>query len=240
MRSISSSRLLILIDSSNPYQTNFTRSRILSSCLLILMKSTWQDPISQYSRLLVLMKSTWRYSVGLVFSSFHPREFDLTTSTILSSCLLVLFKSTWRDHGSRFVFSFRWSRLDEIKILYSRFFVQIKSNWLDQYLVFPSFFLVKLTWRDQGSCLLIIKSTWWYPGSCLHVFSSWRGRLDVIEDLVFLSSRLVFLSSWLLFSSSRLVFSSLLPDLPHLLGALLSFRTSLDSSLGIGGVIIEC
>ena len=164
------------------------RSMILSSCLLILMKSTWRDPGT-----CLLVFSSWRSRLDeiqyLVFLSSRPDEVDLTRFRILSSCLLVLTKSTWRD-----------------------------------------------------------------PGSCLLVFSSWRSRLDEIQDRVFLSSHphrvdstrsrilssrpdevdltrlrnlsfcLLASSSWLIFSSSRRAFSSSLPDLSRLLGALLSFR----------------
>ena len=57
--------------SSIPHEVYLTRSRILSSCLLVQIKSTWRDPVSC---LLVLIKSTWRdrlSSACLVFLSSH-------------------------------------------------------------------------------------------------------------------------------------------------------------------------
>ena len=89
MWSISSSCLLILImyiwrDPGscplvfyNPHQVDFTRSRILSSCLFVLMKSTWQYPISRLLDCLDEVDLTI-FSI----SSAHPREFDLTSYKI--------------------------------------------------------------------------------------------------------------------------------------------------------------
>ena len=107
----------LVFSSFNPHQIDFTRSRILSSCLLVLMKSTWQDPISR-----ILAVSSWGSRLDdiqyLVFSSFHPNEFDLTRSRILSSCLLVQIKSTWQEPVSRLpVFSPSSSWIDKIQDL---------------------------------------------------------------------------------------------------------------------------
>ena len=162
--------------SSHPHQVDFTRSRNLSSCLLILTKSTWRDPVS-----CLLVFSSWRSRLDkiqdLVFLSSRPDEVDLTRSMILSSCLLILMKSTSRDPGTcLLVFSSWRSRLDEIQYLV---FLSSRPDEVD------------LTrFRILSSCLLVLtKSTWRDPGSCLLVFSSWRSRLDEIQDLVFLSSR---------------------------------------------------
>ena len=79
----------LVFSSFLPHEVDLTRSRILSSCLffkssrldyissmssilysclIVLMKSTWRDPVS---RLSFLMQSTWRdpWSCLLVFSS---------------------------------------------------------------------------------------------------------------------------------------------------------------------------
>ena len=211
---------------------------ILSSSLFILMKLTWQDPGS--CLLLFLSKSSRLDEIQhLVFSSSLPHEVDLTRSRILSSPLLVKIKSTWRDPASRLlVFSSSWSWLDKIQDLV---FLSSRPNQVDliQYFVFLSSradevdltrssilssprlsFLMKSTWRDLGSCLLVlIKSTWRDLGSRLFVFSSWRSLLDESEDLVLAFSPRLFV-----FLTPFLVFSSALPDLSRLLGALLSFR----------------
>ena len=217
-----SSCLLVLIKST--WRDPISRS---SSLLLLLMKLTWRDPGS----CLLVFSSWWNRLdeiMYLVFLSTRPEEVDLTRSRILSSCLLILIKSTWQDSGScLLVFSSWRSRLDEIRDL---FFLSSRPEEVDltRFRILSSclLILIKSTWRDLAflssrpdevdltrfrilsSCLLIlIKSTRRDPGSYLLVFSSWRSRLDEIEDLVFLISCLVFLSSWLIFSSSLLVFA---------------------------------
>ena len=229
--------------STRPEKVDLTRSRILSSCLLILIKSTWHD---SGSCLLVLKKSTWRDSGSflLVFSSCrsrfdeihdlfflssHPHQVDLTRSMILSSCLLILMKSTWRDPGTcLLVFSSWRSRLDKIQDLV---FLSSRPDEVDltrsRILSYYLLVMTKSTWRDSGSCLL--------------VFSSSSSRLDEIPDLAFLSSRpdevnltrlrilsfcLLASSSCLLDSFSRLLVSSsrLAPWFISSSGALLSFR----------------
>ena len=179
-------------------------------------KSYWSPKVAQSSSRLDEIQD-------LVFLSSCLTEVDLTRSKILSSCLLVLQKSTWRDPRSRLlVFSSYISRLDEIQDLV---FLSLRLTEVDltrsSILSFCLFVLQKSTWRDPRSCLFVFLTLFSrllvFSGSCLFVFSSYRSRLDEIQDLVFLSS-------WLFFSSSRLVFSSSRPKLSRLLGALLSFR----------------
>ena len=159
---------------------------ILSSCFLVLQKSIWRDP---RSCLLIFSSNRSRLDEikDLVFLFSCPTEVDLPRSKILSSCLLVLQKSTCRDPRScLLVFSSYRSRLAEI-----------------QDLVFLSFRLTEVDLprsRILSFCLFVLqKSTWRDPGSHLFVFSSYRSRLDEIQDLVFLSSWLFFL----VFSSSQ-------------------------------------
>ena len=197
--------------STRPEKVDMTRSRILSSCLLILNKSTWQDSGS-----CLLVFSSWRSRLDeiqdLFFLSFRPEEVDLTRFRIFSSCLLVLKKSTRRDSGSfLLVFSSCRSRLDEIQDL---FFLSSHPHQVDltrsRILSFCLLVLTNSTWRDSGSYLL--------------VFSSSSSRLDEIPDLAFLSSRpgkvdltrLRILSFCLLASSSCLLdsFSRLLVFAP--------------------------
>ena len=150
-------------------------------------------------------------SLDKINSSSHPHEDDMTRSMTCFH-LLFLVKSTWRYQVSRLlVFSSSWSWLDKIQNL-----VFSSSRQNQVYLTRSSisfsrhFFLVKLTLTSSrllsSRLLILIKSKWRDRGSCLLVL---RRRLDVIEDLTFLSSRLVFLTPFLVFSSS-------LPDLSRL------------------------
>ena len=202
---LTKSRLL----SSYPPQVDLTRSRILSSRLLILIKSTWRDP---GSCLLVFSSSKSRLDEiqDLVCSSSYPHQVELSRSRILSSRLIILIKSTWRGPGScLLVLSSSSSRVDEIEDLV---FLSWRSRLDDiEDIVFSSshphqveltrsmilssrlIILIKSTWRDPLSCLIVshprqvnvtrsgisgsrllilIKSNWRDPWSCLFVFSS--------------------------------------------------------------------
>jgi len=162
--------------SSRPDEHDLTRLGILSSCILVQTKSTWRDP---GSRLLVF--PSWRRRLDeiedLIFLSSRPDEVDLKRSWITSSCLPVLTKTTLRDWGSYLlIFSSRRSRLDEIL---DHVFLSSRHNEVD----------LMRSWILSSCILVLNESTWRDPVSLLLLFSSWRSRLDEIEDLVFLSSR---------------------------------------------------
>ena len=227
---------------------------MLSSRLLILIKSTLRDP----GFYLLAFSSWWSRLDKIQYNFMSSSRFLVWWNRLdnYSVSRLLVFSSSWiwQDQGScLLVFSSSSIQLDEI-----------------QALVFSSFHphqVELMRSRILSSRLLIlIKSTWRDPGSCLLVFSSSSSRIDEIQDLVFSSShphqvdvtrsrilsssvlvlnkstwrdwgsclfvfspRLLIITSWLLFSSARLVFSSSLPDLPRLLGALFSFRTFLNT-----------
>ena len=168
-----------------PYAWYFsTHCNISSSRLLILMKSTWRN---QWS----VVPSSRPDEVDLTISSissprlFLPHEVDLTRSRILSSCLLV--KSSRLNYIQYFVFLS--SCPEEVDLTRS----SILSSRLS--------FLMKSTWRDPVSCLLVLNKT---------------SGLDEIESFAFSPRLFVFSSRLLVFFAPFLVFSSRLRFLVYL------------------------
>ena len=82
----------LVFSSIHPHEFDLTRSVILSSCLLVIIKSTWRD---QGSCLLVQIRLIDLIQY-LVFLSLLPREVEMTRYRLLSSRLLILIKSTWQ------------------------------------------------------------------------------------------------------------------------------------------------
>ena len=97
-------------------KVHLTRSGMrMSSCLLILIKSTLRNPAEDF-----------------IFLSSRPDEVDLTIFSISSSHLFILMNLTWRDQGPYLlVFSSSSVNLTRSRHLSSRPFILIMSNWWD-------------------------------------------------------------------------------------------------------------
>ena len=182
----------LVLSSSNPHQVDFTRSRILSSCLLVLMKSTWRYSVSR----LVVFSSPWSWLdkiKDLVILSSRPNQVYLNRASISLSRLFFLMKLTWQDPGScLLVFSSKSSPVDLEPISCLLVFSSSSSRIAEiQDLVLLSSRPEEVDFTRSRilsfRLIILVKLNWWDPGSRLLVFSSSSSQLDEIQDLVFLS-----------------------------------------------------
>ena len=136
-----------------------------------------------------------KVSCHLIFSSFISRLDEIQDHVILSSRLLEVDLIRYR------IMSSRSSSLLEVDLMQIQDHVISSSllfrSRLDeiQYLVISSSRLLEVVLMRSSilssHLLFFQKSTWWDPGSCHLIFSSFRRRLDEIQDLVISSFRLL-------------------------------------------------